>query len=281
MNIAARTFAPSASIASNGPMSMVSIDSKSILATIPKVKMAIAMVPENDAEREDQRAHECDDQSRQCPDKAKQESDEPDDGNALVDVARRENRNRQRYHAADDRTENRHFDGIDQRRNDLREERPVRLKNFLQKVHHLAEFCDDDVQIKACHAKRQPDCNGQEKDDYRRAASAPLDRMSIGKRYGLGFEDAVVECKLHQRRRVVFHGLALCSGSLRQLALAFAHGGRLCAVVDLVDLFLGNGAGRAVKNDFARADADDAVTVFERGGPRGGCSAESKFYIPC
>lgn len=40
--------------------------------------------------------------------------------------------------------------------------------------------------------------------------------------------------------------------------------GAFAPVVDLVDLFLGNSAGRAVKNDFARADADDAVTVFER-----------------
>ena len=58
-------------------------------------------------------------------DEAQQEADEPDHGNALIDVAGREDRDRQGQHAANDRAEDRHFDGVDQRGEDLREEREI------------------------------------------------------------------------------------------------------------------------------------------------------------
>ncbi len=89
-----------------------------------------------------QRAHECDDQSRQCPDKAKQESDEPDDGITLLLMLLDE-----RIATGSAITQPMTVPRIDILMVSIKGETTFGKndqsgwKNFLQEVHHLAEFC--------------------------------------------------------------------------------------------------------------------------------------------
>ena len=157
------------------------------------------------SQREDQGADQSDNQRGQGADQRQDKAEYADDHCAAVDIGGSQDRHRHGDGAANDCTQNGHFDGVQQRIYDLGEERPIRLENLLQQIQHLGKPADNGHHVKAGHFQCPHNGQHQANHDERRAASAAADGMSVFQRNDLRFEYLIKECLFVENSVFVIH----------------------------------------------------------------------------